>query len=1027
MVSKKELPHIIAAPIDIFNEEFERKNYRGALLTIKDCFQGTIKFFSCLLYTDAINNIFSKKEFSKESSLHTEFIQILHKLFAKPPSNGDWLEFYFNTASIISENKLSDQLVFPELVTLVCKANRKRCNTRHAKVFRDFVEWRNNNIGHGKTSHDVNHIITQLEEQKEKFESIIISSPFLLDLDIYSYTIENNKLYWLGVIDKKIDNKSIHFDWNYNVWVKRKSDAKHFSISPLLISNLVNGQYCLLTYDKIGNGYFFLDSFFGTKLRFPKLPVIEKWIHQLEEISKIRLIENLSKKDLLNNNTGSAYSRNVLKAFEDIEFGSEIKSQYVKPTYIIHQIEEKLNQLDENEGNGYLHIVGNAGTGKSWLSYSLKNSKHFKFAKEVLKYHIRIGMRQNPELFIDSIWEQIRQEEGHQVHSRIRFEDYQSKKDAFTAFLNVLIDFSEQERIIIIIDGLDELVVQPDSPSILELLPEPDELPEDVYIILLSRTEKELRGPVKEYVQNLYQFDNYHPIFIGNYKQEREKLFEEYLRNKANISNEILIKRCIHVSKDSFLMLGLLGRLYEGNQQTNFNELPTSISDTYEQYLTIIHEKNGDLIYNNLYLKLFLIMAFSPNPLTIYQLSDISGVSVEKVIFSLFDVGHFFNVHREKLNNTFSIAHNKLTEYILVHYSDKIKVLLSNLVDAFVDDDEIKEWLLKGNENLQFMGSTDLSIHLSESLLENLSENSKEWISVMYSYIDMIHIKGNYEKAAKMYHELAEQLIKSFHYEYTSTEYLKCKIRQAHHLKFVAKAEKPKSILLEIKQYAENETLNEIEFMLYGSIGCLEDPNRNNLNGLLNVAIRAKLQKDDYLVSRCLRRVADLHLMLGEIQEARDATVKAIELAEKQGTRQRIYLYSTEAEINRREGNLEEAIVGHTFTYQYANQRGLKGWSGHGLLGLAETHRMLGNVDKALAYVEEALNYYDKANGQQWGKIHGKITKFIITGDKKYAEEALSLSTIAGYKHDIRYIHHLLQRKDIIDRSAHLNHYLLFA
>jgi len=165
------LPFILSAPIHLFCEELENKQYRGALLTLKDCYEGVLKFYSSLLYTDAINHIFSHN-FKENKVINDEFLNNLQLLFSKPPSNGDWLEFYFRTAILLNGNGLAGQLCFPEVVYLVCKPKKSRCKTKAAKILQDFVSWRNSTIGHGTTSHDLEQIKEDLINRKEILEFI---------------------------------------------------------------------------------------------------------------------------------------------------------------------------------------------------------------------------------------------------------------------------------------------------------------------------------------------------------------------------------------------------------------------------------------------------------------------------------------------------------------------------------------------------------------------------------------------------------------------------------------------------------------------------------------------------------------------------------------------------------------------------------------------------------------------------------------------------------------------------------------
>ena len=172
--------------------------------------------------------------------INDEFLNNLQLLFSKPPSNGDWLEFYFRTAILLNGNGLAGQLCFPEVVYLVCKPKKSRCKTKAAKILQDFVSWRNSTIGHGTTSHDLEQIKEDLINRKEILEFILSESTFLENVAMYSYSSSGNKIDWSGSSLMEAAEHVHGEEQNFSVWLQRKDTARAFSLSPLIISNLLN-------------------------------------------------------------------------------------------------------------------------------------------------------------------------------------------------------------------------------------------------------------------------------------------------------------------------------------------------------------------------------------------------------------------------------------------------------------------------------------------------------------------------------------------------------------------------------------------------------------------------------------------------------------------------------------------------------------------------------------------------------------------------------------------------------------------
>lgn len=154
----------------------------------------------------------------------------------------------------------------------------------------------------------------------------------------------------------------------------------------------------------------------------------------------------------------------------------------------------KLTSVIDKTHNGYIAIIGNAGSGKSTLL-----TKWIKDRKEkVLRYYAYVnkemngeaGYRGEAEIFLKDLLIQIREN---------RFSPQENLPSATIPDLQKELHRElqklqhEQRKVFILVDGLDHIErEQKVNKSLIDILPSPDQVPENIYFILGSRTTKNL-------------------------------------------------------------------------------------------------------------------------------------------------------------------------------------------------------------------------------------------------------------------------------------------------------------------------------------------------------------------------------------------------------------------------------------------------------------------------------------------------------------------------------------------------------
>jgi len=156
-------------------------------------------------------------------------------------------------------------------------------------------------------------------------------------------------------------------------------------------------------------------------------------------------------------------------------------------------INESIVQLDNlitRHDRGYIALIGNAGSGKSTLLTKWLQNKEFK----VLRYYAYVntemnyeyGFRGEAEPFLHDLLIQIRQY-NPSLQDRLPSSTF---IDLQRHFNDELIKLSAtDQKVIIVVDGLDHIEREQDvTKSLLSILPPPENIPENIYFILGSRT-----------------------------------------------------------------------------------------------------------------------------------------------------------------------------------------------------------------------------------------------------------------------------------------------------------------------------------------------------------------------------------------------------------------------------------------------------------------------------------------------------------------------------------------------------------
>ncbi len=683
------------------------------------------------------------------------------------------------------------------------------------------VEWRNRTIGHGSASHDIDDVRRTVLDQQSRLFECLEQLDFLRETHLQSTTSNGEVVEWntrvLPTLKIPVDTPDVQSVPCPTSLLREKTSL---DLGPLLLMGTQDRSASLLTFDKASNGYFYLDHYTGKKKRFEHVAGMKELAARYPRYIKQRRLAEIGRGGVLAH-SAQAYSGDALQALEAIEFGSDMQASFVKQTHIYEAFEKVLAAFDKGEGRGFFHLVGGAGTGKSWFITSVTQPKVHSYSAEVLCYHIRMGMRQNPELFIEALHNQVQEPSGHNVHgARIRLEEGVRPSEAVALFLDRVLQTSRQRRILLTVDGLDELLEPTGqdtaaTATILDYIPLPDELPSNVVVVLSSRPDSELRKRTRQFVEGLRAHpDLYVRYDLAENLKGQQANFRTYLTKRLNVTSEQLLTQILSLCEGSFLRATLLGKLCSLAGKVDWPDMPSEVGDLYDLYLNHKASQIGKELFDSLHCRVLYLLSVSAIPLSLSRIADFTGVQEERVLFTLFDIGEFFAVKREHRDNSFSIAHALLTDYLLASHAKEISLLLKDVVADLFDDTSVEEWLVETSETLRKIGQTQLCTDLCDMLLARMLPGSLRRVQVLRIHIDMVHIRGQYTVAATYLGELGRESVEVQGRHPNDPEVVSTRMRQAHHLKFVAPVGVARGILADLLDQlpSSNAARREIRF-----------------------------------------------------------------------------------------------------------------------------------------------------------------------------------------------------------------------
>lgn len=1011
---KKQYPFPIATYFAKMQKEEmliskKKSSYQKLFLSMIDAFEITLRFLGVVVIKEYLDTEKPNEDFNK---------LLIEKLFKKM-SLGDWLSIFRDGSRYLAEE---ENLFFPELnAYAIRKGSGKPKNAKIMESYDKLINVRNKFKGHS-TNCTEKEYHNLYDECIPHMEAIWGGLSFLADyeylavkttkgdhvIDIYQKLNGSTDIEELE--DRNIEEIAIE-EGDFLIINK---EGKVFNLSPLLyfyISYEEEEEYCCLYEENaIKNGFFKMINYLGI------LPNNQTWHFKAEENMDdyrelIQQFNRLFSYLLGTEKNAKSLAEKSVKV-EDYYFKMQksIIEQYSKTYFKRVKAEAAIEKFIEENDRGYFEIVGVPGQGKTALMCSLiqkYNAIHHLITDNagrddeqlMLKSLLSLVYSKNPEI------------------SPAFPDDTKALEMQWTSVLYELSEKSSGEKIVVVIDALDEL----NGNKNLGFLPE--HLPQNVYIIYSMRpiriekpfdvevsyelepfTKDDVHKYVKKYHENvspdvaeiLYDISGGNPLFLKCLLENEQK--GEYKTGKLPKNLVELLDRLVNSLRNStseiaYDLFGLIAVSPGGlSIKTLAKILSTSpmeiksVIDEYRQYLMCV-EHGYRFFHKRIYEHLLEECEFGYDAEEVAKYHRMIISYCEPVEEKELNYGYQFILYHlykaNQLDRFMEIA--KYDEYeesfdnLLMEIGrEETKLAKKTRFYMFLlssDDSFFERKVIEALKELTNLGEFELvqEVYKKYSSMEN--KDNEIYINLLNMNIDVTHLQGAYSEAVA----LSDNYLKDFPEEriLSDSQLLRMAIRKIHHSMFWLPADQliqdAKEIFAGIDKEKYQAEESELLFLIGGNLGVLSG-NFEEAKKWVEQSFefsKEKNYKNDEL--RASRKVAELLCAEGKPAEAICFLTAYVTADTQIQSRYQLYQLIVLGECYRQNGDKELAEECYEKGVLYAKKLSNKSWEAHAYLGLS-LMAATDNKDKALELVDSAETIYRSSN-HIWGMLMSEIVR----------------------------------------------------
>lgn len=751
-------PYIISNEYKGLKRLLEENQKFGCVLQIKDVFEVIIKFPVAILLKAIDERV---QELAKQDKLSMKTIKskypnlygMLEIVLTSQLTLGHW-EILSAKAAKLQPVELpkANKELYLETVHMI-----KKTSYKHKK--QNISTWRNEVIGHGAMELNDN------EEFRTKIRDLLI-------------TIK-------GIMD----------GWEEYYGRFTKAGAGEFS--NIIEYTAAGGEKCMEDLDPylelITNKLFIFDSYYPWKER----AFILNYSDGLKEYSdvlanRLGLLKN--QLELASIGSDDFFSANISKSEIKKLEGRLNKTELLPPKHF----EGKVNSMLSNYSKGVFLLEADSGMGKTVFSraideldsYHYENSKN-KFPNTLIRsWHFNSLSSSRRDIFSHGIIDMLlidsvsRENDFAGDCYNIKLEYFKAlenakpgteRKKVFADCLNNIMKTYrdsyryDYDRMILILDGIDEYSISMDVEeayrekynqfydrlSIFDMIPDSNQLPDNVYILLTSRTKREITG--NQYaLQELIKLDFDEIFTCDKHDPEYRELLHKYIGkfilklslNKLSEDDEAKIRDIMNFCEDTFVYVNAFRKLY-GN-----GEAPAGKKDSGYLAAYLDNIRMQSVYYYKRIIRLLSILYIIEEPVSLYELAYLTGdENIDFLLISILnDLQCFLETRRGDNSNLYSISHGKWKQELAAIIGEDLlaeeRSRLLKMYNDFIQELNVKgkninianyegELLLAANIDRIMHGKTmDIQTHDKESIYKK--ESAPEIIEGLTKIVNLI-------------------------------------------------------------------------------------------------------------------------------------------------------------------------------------------------------------------------------------------------------------------------------------------------
>lgn len=402
---------------------------------------------------------------------------------------------------------------------------------------------------------------------------------------------------------------------------------------------------------------------------------------------------------------------------------------FESPDYLFQKVKSGLNDLGDQFGAGYLHLIGPEGCGKSW--FAKKFAEQEVLSECILRCRVGTMGRDSALGLIDHLSLQAQQQGLKGVdEARGKGLDEGGSPEQFSTFLRQLFIRNDLHRLTIVLDGLDELpepekpkpldrthrqrssyrgssdsdssgrvgaegfeiplepdddlaldasaLIEPVAPSVLDALPPAKKIPKSCFILLIGREAMGERAT--KVIARLRAEEAWVEQRVDPGSPENRQVVRQYVQK--HLAKPALVDSVMDRSGGVFLWADHLTQALIEGAYREHDILPNA-GEFYRDYLGRLRDRNNKKFESD-YLPLMLLLAAAQESVGVQQLVH-WGMREDELRSTLMQMRNFLSEQRSPLR--FAIKHEGLHQYFKndPEMATRLEKTHAEIVDSTLD------------------------------------------------------------------------------------------------------------------------------------------------------------------------------------------------------------------------------------------------------------------------------------------------------------------------------------------------------